>query len=208
MKPVVSAWRRWYLFCCSYCLETLSVFSWKVQMILFFCSDFQIGIEIQNQGLSVLEKLSVFAVQRSTSNLVVYYMLVAWWNPFQPSWKPVELERRCQWGFAWGQLHRSPLDIKRGNSQVHHLERSRAEGPVLFLLYNQTMARASIVTFLGMSAMFINMDLVSSLAAFISYAVECFGQWKAHHYSVYAESSNTKMKESVSRKKIHYRIKK
>lgn len=47
-------------------------------MILFFCSDFQIGIEIQNQGLSVLEKLSVFAVQRSTSNLVVYYMLVAW----------------------------------------------------------------------------------------------------------------------------------
>lgn len=42
---------------------------------------------------------------------------------------------------------------------------------------------------------------VSSLAAFISYAVECFGQWKAHHYSVYAESSNTKMKESVSRKK-------
>lgn len=159
MKPVVSAWRRWYLFCCSYCLETLSVFSWKVQMILFFCSDFQIGIEIQNQGLSVLEKLSVFAVQRSTSNLVVYYMLVAWWNPFQPSWKPMELERRCQWGFAWGQLHRSPLDIKRGNSQVHHLERSRAEGPVLFLLYNQTMARASIVTFLGMSAMFISMDL-------------------------------------------------
>lgn len=90
---------------------------------------------------------------------------------------------------------------KRGNSQVHHLERSRAEGPVLFLLCNQTMARASTVPFLGMSATFINMDLVSSLAAFTSHTVECFGQWKAHHYSAYAEISNTKMKESINRKK-------
>lgn len=68
----------------------------------------------KESGLSVLKKLSVFTVQRSTFNLLVYCMLAAWWNPFQPSWKPVELERRCEWGFGWGRLHGSPLDVKKG----------------------------------------------------------------------------------------------
>lgn len=71
-------------------------------------------------------------------------------------------------GFGWGDPHKSPLDIEKGKLPVHYMEASGAE-PCVSSLY-EARSHTSIVKFPGMSVTFVNMDLLSNLAAFIGSA--------------------------------------